>query len=398
MRHSRTAIEKAPLQVYISALICTPEQSLVRKQYENAIPEWIIEPPAMRKSWSPLLQTLGGYEALSDISDVCKGLALSPDGKLLATSKVEIWDTTTGTLLNTLKPMGIGCSVSFSRDGKEVISLSKEGNVRVWDVSSGRLIKQIKSPMQGQWALAQTFSIDRARAASYSLGGTHLLLDIKQWNVTKSFKPHESKLLSMALSPNGELLATLCTKGTVRVWNTTDATLDHSIEAGDPKRISTGKVAFCPTEDVIAVLWARTISVWCLKTHHKLKSFFVDDVRDLTFSQDSKTLISSGLDQQQKGKVKWWDWASGTEVKTTYGGGQLLQLSPDGRLLASAQDYQSDQRNLIKVWDATSGDLLQALDDSTSPAQVFEFSNNDLSWRLSLFRKVFACGTLRGNQ
>ncbi|KAI2883888.1 hypothetical protein CBS76997_4326 [Aspergillus niger] len=389
MRHSRTAIEKAPLQVYISALIYTPEQSLVRKQYENAIPEWIIEPPAMRKSWSPLLQTLGGYEALSDISDVCKGLALSPDGKLLATSKVEIWDTTTGTLLNTLKPMGIGCSVSFSRDGKEVISLSKEGNVRVWDVSSGRLIKQIKSPMQGQWALAQTFSIDRARAASYSLGGTHLLLDIKQWNVTKSFKPHESKLLSMALSPNGELLATLCTKGTVRVWNTTDATLDHSIEAGDPKRISTGKVAFCPTEDVIAVLWARTISVWCLKTHHKLKSFFVDDVRDLTFSQDSKTLISSGLDQQQKGKVKWWDWASGTEVKTTYGGGQLLQLSPDGRLLASAQDYQSDQRNLIKVWDATSGDLLQALDDSTSPAQVFEFSNNDLSWRLSLFRKLY---------
>ncbi|GLA03797.1 hypothetical protein AnigIFM60653_003811 [Aspergillus niger] len=227
MRHSRTIIEKAPLQVYISALIYTPEQSLVRKQYENAIPEWIIEPPAMRKSWSPLLQTLGGYEALSDISDACKGLALSPDGKLLATSKVEIWDTTTGTLLNTLKPMGIG-----------------------------------------------------------------------------------------------------------------------------------------------------TISIWCLKTHHKLKSLFVDDIRDFTFSRDSKILISSGLDQQQKGKVKWWDWASGTEVKTVYGGGQLLQLSPDGRLLASAQDYQSDQRNLIKVWDATSGELLQALDDSTSPAQVFEFSNN----------------------
>ncbi|KAL7659044.1 hypothetical protein ACMYSQ_001987 [Aspergillus niger] len=376
MRHSRTIIEKAPLQVYISALIYTPEQSLVRKQYENAVPEWIIEPPAMRKSWSPLLQTLGGYEALSDISDACKGLALSPDGKLLATSKVEIWDTTTGTLLNTLKPMGIGCSVSFSRDGKKVLSLSKEGNVREWDVSSGRLIKQIKSPIQGQWALAQTFSVDRTRAASYSLGGTHLLLDIKRGKVTKSFKPHESKLLSMALSPNGELLATLCTKGMVRMWNTTDATLDYSFEAGDLQRISTGKVAFCPTEDVIAVLWARTISIWCLKTHHKLKSFFVDDVRDLTFSQDSKILISSGLDQQQKGKVKWWDWASGTAVKTIYGGGQLLQLSPDGRLLASAQDYESDQRNLINVWDATSGELLQALDDSTSPAQVFEFSNN----------------------
>ncbi|GCB26185.1 vegetative incompatibility protein HET-E-1 [Aspergillus awamori] len=376
MRHSRTIIEKAPLQVYISALIYTPEQSLVRKQYENAIPEWIIEPPAMRKSWSPLLQTLGGYEALSDISDACKGLALSPDGKLLATSKVEIWDTTTGTLLNTLKPMGIGCSVSFSRDGKKVLSLSKEGNVREWDVSSGRLIKQIKSPIQGQWALAQTFSVDRTRAASYSLGGTHLLLDIKRGKVTKSFKPHESKLLSMALSPNGELLATLCTKGMVRMWNTTDATLDYSFEAGDLQRISTGKVAFCPTEDVIAVLWAKTISIWCLKTHHRLKSFSADDVRDLTFSQDSKILISSGLDQQQKGKVKWWDWASGTAVKAIYGGGQLLQLSPDGRLLASAQDYQSDQRNLINVWDATSGELLHVLDDSTSPAQVFEFSKN----------------------
>ncbi|PYH68293.1 WD40 repeat domain-containing protein [Aspergillus vadensis CBS 113365] len=332
VRHTRSIIERAPLQVYTSALIYSPEQSLVRKQYEYAIPEWIINPPDMRKSWSPLLQTLGGYEAVSDISHIGKGLALTPDGKLLATPKVEIWDTTTGTLLNTLKPMGVGCSVSFSEDGKEVISLSKEGNLKVWDVSSGRSIKQISSPIRGHWALAQTFSVDKTRTASYSLDGTLVLFDIKRGKVIKSFKPHKSKLLSMTLSPNGELLATLCTKGTVRIWNTMDATLEHSFEADKYVKISTGK--------------------------------------------ESKFLISSVFDQRQKGEIKWWDWASGTAVKTVNGGGQLLQLSPCGRLLASAQDNESHHRNLIKIWDAKSGELLQVLDDSTSPAKIFEFSNN----------------------
>ncbi|OJI85050.1 hypothetical protein ASPTUDRAFT_74528 [Aspergillus tubingensis CBS 134.48] len=388
VRHTRSIIERAPLQVYISALIYSPEQSLVRKQYENAVPEWVIDPPDMRKAWSPLLQTLGGYEAVSDISHIGKGLALSPDGKLLATSKVEIWDTTTGTLLNTLKPMGFGCSVSFSGDGKEVISLSKEGNLKVWDVSSGRSIKQINSPIRGHWALAQTISVNKTRSASYSLDGTLVLFDIKRGKVIKSFKPHKSKLLSMNLSPNGELLATLCTKGTVRIWNTMDATLEHSFEADKYVKISTGKVVFCPAEEMIAVLWAREITIWCLKTHHKLKSFPADDARDLIFSHESKFLISSLFDQRQKGEIKWWDWASGTAVKTVKGGGQLLQLSPCGRLLASAQDNESHHRNLINIWDARSGELLQVLDDSTSPAKIFEFSNNG---------KVYACGNSQGN-
>ncbi|KAL4951392.1 hypothetical protein BDW69DRAFT_186426 [Aspergillus filifer] len=122
VHHSRSTIEKAPLQVYTSALIYSPEQSLVRKQYEHGIPNWIVNPPTMRKTWSPLQQTL---ECVGN-----SGLALSPDIKLVASPKVEIWDTSTGTL-NILAPLGQPHTVTFSHgDGKEIISLSSEANLR----------------------------------------------------------------------------------------------------------------------------------------------------------------------------------------------------------------------------------------------------------------------------
>ena len=76
--YNRSMIEKAPLQTYCSALIFAPEDSVVRKQFENHIPSWICKKPRVQAKWNATLQTLEGH------SSWVNSVAFSPDGKLVA--------------------------------------------------------------------------------------------------------------------------------------------------------------------------------------------------------------------------------------------------------------------------------------------------------------------------
>src|SRR2546423_12126257 len=76
--YNRSVIEEAPIQSYYSALVFAPQQSLVRKQFENEMPHWIERLPEVQHGWSSLLQTLDGHT--SSVMSV----AFSPDGKTMA--------------------------------------------------------------------------------------------------------------------------------------------------------------------------------------------------------------------------------------------------------------------------------------------------------------------------
>ncbi|KIW99857.1 uncharacterized protein Z518_10785 [Rhinocladiella mackenziei CBS 650.93] len=100
-RQCRAAVEKAPLQVYYSALIFSPEKSLVRQTFKQELGQWVSSFPRLSDNWGPCLQTLEshGGEIIS--------VAFSPDGQLLASSSddgsVWLWDAWTGKCLQKLE-------------------------------------------------------------------------------------------------------------------------------------------------------------------------------------------------------------------------------------------------------------------------------------------------------
>ena len=77
LRHYQTLVTW-PLQIYSSAIVFSPETSVVRRDNLDKIPAWLIKIPLVEDMWASLIQTLAGH------SHWVHAVAFSPDGKRIA--------------------------------------------------------------------------------------------------------------------------------------------------------------------------------------------------------------------------------------------------------------------------------------------------------------------------
>ncbi len=161
-----------------------------------------------------------------------------------------------------------------------------------------------------------------------------------------TLKGHTSWVWSVALSPDGQRLASASDDQTVKVWDA--ATGQESLTLkGHTGRVES--VAFSPDGQRLASASGdQTVKVWDAATGQESLTLkgHTGEVMSVAFSPDGQRLASASEDQT----VKVWDAATGQEsltLKGHTGAVMSVAFSPDGQRLASASYDRT-----VKVWDA----------------------------------------------
>jgi WD40 repeat protein len=149
--------------------------------------------------------------------------AISPDGRLLAFADggigirlvdagtyqdVRRWDAQTAEIW----------SLTFTPDGKWLLSPSEDHTAGVWEVATGKLVARLVG--HGAQVLCAAMSPDGSRIASGGRDGYVRLWDTTHFENVAQLGGHTSYIYTLAWSPDGTQIVSSSGDGTVRLWDT----------------------------------------------------------------------------------------------------------------------------------------------------------------------------------
>lgn len=174
-------------------------------------------------------------------------------------------------------------------------------------------------------------------------------VNLSQANLAKTkFSETFSNINGVALSPDGQFLATGHFEGEVKLWKVADGKL---LFCGLGHTSTVWSVAFSPDGHLLAsASFDRSIRLWDLRTQ-KLQSTLQghqDWVWSVSFSLDGKLLASGSRDRT----LKLWDIATGACLQTYLGHTDMVTtvaFSASGILASGSADQT------IRLWQVTTG-------------------------------------------
>jgi WD40 repeat protein len=338
-----------------------------------------------------------------------RAVAYSPDGSLIATGSehVLLWDAATLQKLARFEHPAIVWNLTFSPDGRSLVSTHADGAVLVWSVAERECIANLNE--HGGAVRAVAFSPDGRHVASGSEDRTVSIWDALSGRRERIFAGHQTRVTAVAYSQDGKQLASTdqdgmivlhdAARGTHRVLAGAAAIPGYSIAISpDGRLLVTTRGVFAMADGrFIAGLsnspgWSRgqlyggvfshdgtrffcvTDAGWMLfwdtARWRLLEAMRVPDTRliSVSLSPDGRSLVT-GEDQ---GAVRLW---SVTPLRPIAVVGRhaarvkSVAFSPDGKSAASAGDDKT-----IALWDVERLELRSRIGVHASPIYAIAFS------------------------
>jgi WD40 repeat protein len=284
----------------------------------------------------PILKLVGRHSATG------RSVAVSRDGLIASVgldNTLRVWRRN-GSVVRTIPHRSQLVDVSFSKDGRLVLTAGQDGVARIWRLADGIELQSFgqEAPLRsadfdasgqrvvtgGADGIARIWRRAGGPPRELRHGGGAVVAAVfspdgrfvatagedaegRVWRAAtgkllgKLVGQHEDDLTSIAYSPDGKLLATSSIDADAHIWNAETfawvrALRGHTAVVGD--------VAFSPDGRWIATAGPTTVGIWEARTRRRIEKgtpvFFLRGhgprVRSVTFAPDSRRVASVGDD------------------------------------------------------------------------------------------------------
>jgi WD40 repeat protein len=275
-------------------------------------------------------------------------------------------------------------SVAISRDEKQLVSCGKDGTVRLWELETGKEIKQHKDHTEIAWCVA--YSPDGQFVLSGG-GGTYDMAadkfnagkdnDLRLWAADslreiRRFTGHRGAVMAVAFAPDGKTAVSSGQDSTVRFW---DIASGKEIKQLGKGKIMAKSLCFSPDGQYLLVgggSRSDVLTLWEIESGKEVqfkgrKEAFTghnEAILSVAFAADGKRAASSSVD----GTVRLWDMQTGKELRVLKhpSGVSSVVISPDGHFAVTGSGVQRRQDGdrrvisapsdwLLRVWDLDKG-------------------------------------------
>lgn len=298
-------------------------------------------------------------------------LAFSPDNKHIAWALGQelqnqvkliptfLWDTTSQGNSGTIVAKRFVAhtfqinAITFSPDGSQLASASWDGNVRLWDPATGKVLQTSTDPSSS--ALSLSFSPDGDFLVIGFAAGEISIVEVASGKELMRYTGRTNNVLSVAFSPNGAQFASADAGGNIRQW---DAVTGRELRQISGHTGPVNSIEFSPDgTQLISGSSDNSIRLWDIKTGQEIQSFkgHSGAVTSVSFSPDGTKLASASED----GGIRFWEVDTGEELRILLGHFApvfSVDFSPDGTQLVSG----SIGGHIIR-WDVSTGRELESL-------------------------------------
>jgi len=312
-------------------------------------------------------------------SQSIRAIALSTDNHYLLTgsgdNSARLWDNSSGSVVQVFRARteGVVTSVAFSPDSRFVLTGSSDGTARLWNTETGQEQRSFTgAALKNAGRFTGTvmainsvaFSMDGRLIATGSSDQTTRVWDVATGRMMKQLGqpytlPNEPlpappvAVTSIAFSPNGhQVLTARAFDPVVHLW---DVTTGKQVQEFRGHVLSVAgfinAVAFSP-DGSTALTGAsdKTARLWDVATGRQIRSFSsdADNIDAVGFSPDGERILTGGSD----GITRLWDTETGDEITRFIGDGEPVSvaLTRDARFVVTgALDWTT------RFWDVASG-------------------------------------------